>query len=179
MYSFSSNSVSVAPEETGGDSISLESLFRSHGGPASAEVSKTRTKIGNGVSIFRDAENAVWLYNRSSSTIFVSSRIFLQTTFSSSGSSPSLSIMKLPPGHLIKAYDLAIAQRLRPLQSGTHKSQHNHVFSFSFVKGFGPNYSRQNIMQCPCWMEVILDLASSPSETGPPTVAAAVLARDH
>lgn len=32
-----------------------------------------------------------------------------------------------------------------------------HSVRISFAKGWGPNYSRQEVTGCPCWLEVLLN----------------------
>ena len=165
--------------------INLLSFFRSRRHPTS-ELAKTRSKIGLGVSLFRDEEDdSVWLYNRSACPVFVSSRTLStgshhrpnnqppppQPHPAANGGGGVLPVpTKVPPGHIIKAYDFAVAsrlQRMAQLQQSKnthnhfankhHHPHHHHEFSFSFVKGFGANYSRPDTLQCPCWVEVFLE----------------------
>lgn len=118
-------------------------------------VDKTIINVGMGVKLFLDPnKNDVWLYNRSTT-----SAIFVESSFLSSNRP-----IKVLPGHLLKAFDCDLSRKIKNALNLNHSSclySSNLVtssFRFSFVKGFGLNYKRQEIMQCPCWIEVILFL---------------------
>ena len=148
-------------------------MFSSKSGLVPEQVLKVRSKIGLGVSLFRDDKCNVWLYNRSASTIFVNSHT-MKPPDSLTCSNIRLSakaVIRVQPGHIIKAYDQQLAQSIKLVWNNMlnesnkcPQSQENFFdfdsFRFSFVKGFGANYKNQNILQCPCWLEVILTNAN-------------------
>lgn len=175
FHSVTDNSVNVHVQPTVDedvDSLSLPSLFTTRRGKVPEQVCKTRAKIGLGVSLFRDDKSNVWLYNRSTAAIFVNSHTIKppETLTPATIRSAAMTVVRVQPGHLIKAYDHHIAQRIKSiwntiiheqqtsslLQSSTEMIFDFDSFRFSFVKGFGNNYVNRDIMQCPCWLEVIL-----------------------
>lgn len=124
-------------------------------------VNKTIKNVGLGVKLFLDSnKNDVWLYNRSTTCT-----IFVESPFLSTISHASKRPIKVLPGHLVKAFDYDLSRkikktRLKFIDSSSRflSSSVTSSFRFSFVKGFGLNYKRQEIMQCPCWIEAILFL---------------------
>jgi len=114
-------------------------------------VIKTREKIGFGVTISREGSE-VWVKNRSQHAIFLNSSTL------DPPNTRQLTVFKLEPGQSMKAFDYEIA----------YLYQHSHTYDppegpvdlnairISFVKGWGPGYSRQCITSCPCWIEVLL-----------------------
>ncbi|XP_023175412.2 mothers against decapentaplegic homolog 6 isoform X2 [Drosophila hydei] len=109
-------------------------------------VQNTRQKIGLGVTISLECGD-VWIYNRSNVPIFVDS--------------PTLAehldrVCKVLPGYCLKAFEIHRAEWL-----AGNKIQQNHLgpidrfsMKISFAKGWGNMYRRQDIMCCPCWLEV-------------------------
>lgn len=158
-----------------GDGLCLQTLYHRHA-PLTPDICKIRHKIGLGLSLFRDSSNCVWVYNRSSCDIFVCSPTLNPELFQRPNSTDLA--VKLLPGHIVKAYDYQVVDTLKSyLQSSRHTPMQGHwltklghllnsnSFTISFVKGFGSSYTRQEIMQCPCWLEVILDFANQFSPT--------------
>ncbi|XP_030243593.1 mothers against decapentaplegic homolog 6 [Drosophila navojoa] len=113
---------------------------------SSDAVQKTRTKIGLGVTLSLECGD-VWIYNRSNVPIFVDS--------------PTLSerwdrVCKVMPGYCLKAFETHRAQWLAEKQmEQTHLGPIDRFsMKISFAKGWGNMYRRQDIMCCPCWLEV-------------------------
>ena len=114
-------------------------------------VRKTRDKIGFGLTLSRDLEG-VWVYNRSSYPVFVHS-----PTFNLPDSRPFV-IKKVLPGYSVKIFDFELSEIIKRTcdpQCLDGPYDHNAI-RISFTKGWGPTYSRQSIMACPCWIEVLL-----------------------
>lgn len=110
-------------------------------------VIKTRDKIGCGVTICRE-ENGVRVYNKSNYAIFVNSPTL------DPPNTRNLTVFKVLPGSSIKAFDYETAKMYKRVQ--TFGPIDLNSFRISFVKGWGPGYSRQLITCCPCWLEVLL-----------------------
>lgn len=138
------------------------------------EVSeKVRGTIGNGFQLTRE-NYCVWLYNRSNIVLFVGApNIQVQ------GIDVSQPIVKrLAPGNSIVVYDPNLSEivneRFKKVyhleetskeSSGTEISTENnedikmqpYCVRVSFGKGWGTNYTRMSITQCPCWVEIYLN----------------------
>ncbi|KAH8330423.1 hypothetical protein KR067_002265 [Drosophila pandora] len=127
--------------DSGGDSMCLSDL--SVGGTGKTEeVQKTRQKVGLGVTLSLELGD-VWIYNRGHVPIFVGS--------------PTLErVSKVLPGCCLKAFETHRAQMLSMRQQGHHQMGPIDWFSLkiSFAKGWGQFYRRQDIMRCPCWLDV-------------------------
>ncbi|KAH8314266.1 hypothetical protein KR074_008910 [Drosophila pseudoananassae] len=167
--------------DSGGDSMCLSDLPV---GGKTEEVQKTRQKIGLGtlaISYIFSLKNSkrkthflgvtlslelgdVWVYNRGHVPIFVGS--------------PTLErVSKVLPGCCLKAFEthrlerliivilfklkyfnfeIFRAQMLSMRQQGHHQMGPIDWFSLkiSFAKGWGQFYRRQDIMCCPCWLDV-------------------------
>ncbi|XP_070138297.1 mothers against decapentaplegic homolog 6 [Drosophila bipectinata] len=125
--------------DSGGDSMCLSDLPV---GGKTEEVQKTRQKVGLGVTLSLELGD-VWIYNRGHVPIFVGS--------------PTLErVSKVLPGCCLKAFETHRAQMLSMRQQGHHQMGPIDWFSLkiSFAKGWGQFYRRQDIMCCPCWLDV-------------------------
>ncbi|KAL5274658.1 SMAD7 family protein [Megaselia abdita] len=140
-------------EQTHGDGgMCLKTLANEKKSITPESVLKARKKIGLGVTLSQE-EDGVWIYNRSRTAIFVHS--------------PTLNdvdcwfhVSKVPPGYCLKAFDNYRARthtlKWPPQIAGAQTGPVDvHSMRISFAKGWGPNYSRQDITACPCWLEVI------------------------
>ncbi|XP_022219446.1 mothers against decapentaplegic homolog 6 isoform X2 [Drosophila obscura] len=132
--------------DSGGDSMCLRELTSVGKGPHSEAVQNTRQKVGLGVTLSLESGD-VWIYNRGNVPIFVDS--------------PTLAehldrVCKVMPGYCLKAFETTRAQLLITKRSQNHPLGPIDRFSMkiSFVKGWGHTYKRQDIMGCPCWLEV-------------------------
>jgi len=148
-------SVSAGAAEPAGEGLCLAALAAAAmaQGPAPPQaVLRTRAKIGLGVTLSRE-EDGVWAYNRSDAPIFVNSPAL------DDPDSRTLLVYRVPPGHCLNVFRSdtpdthwgrwgaarAVEGRVDP-----------HAVRISFVKGWGPKYSRQQLTACPCWLEVLL-----------------------
>lgn len=135
-----------------------------HGGNHDAVVTKTRSKVGLGITLSRE-DNRIWLYNRSDYPIFVNS---LALDECNPHSNPILSNaypIRVHSGYCMCIYDTSatINQQMNnncsTLTSGAlrHGPYDPHSVRVSFVKGWGAHkYSRRDITACPCWLEILL-----------------------
>jgi len=114
-------------------------------------VIKTREKIGFGVTISREGSQ-VWVHNRSKHAIFLNSSTL------DPANTKQLTVFKLEPGQRMCAYDYEIAQRNKNIHifEAPDGPVDLNCIRISFIKGWGPGYSRQCITSCPCWIEVLL-----------------------
>ncbi|KAH8306127.1 hypothetical protein KR018_002157 [Drosophila ironensis] len=134
--------------DCGGDSMCLSDLSAAGGQDHSDEVQKTRQKVGLGVTLSLEGDN-VWIYNRGNVPIFVGSPTLAERQDR---------VCKVLPGYCLKAFETIKAQKLSMRQHGHH---HPHMgpidwfsLKISFAKGWGQSYRRQDIMGCPCWLDV-------------------------
>ena len=148
VYSDGINVFAHLPQAEG---LWLEPWFSSSLSNKDGSVRRTREKIGFGVTISRE-EDGVWVYNRSNHAVFVNSPTL------DAPNTRNLTVYKVLPGFSIKVFDFEIAQnyrRLRTVEPSEGPMDAN-AFRISFAKGWGPDYSRQYVTSCPCWLEVLL-----------------------
>ncbi len=115
-------------------------------------IKRTRDKIGLGVTLSKEPDG-VWMYNRSNSPAFVNSPTL------DIPNSRTLVVRKVPPGYSIKIFDYdrsVLLERTRELPGEVDGPYDPKSVRISFAKGWGPCYSRQFILSCPCWIEVLL-----------------------
>ncbi|CAG2163608.1 unnamed protein product [Oppiella nova] len=147
------DSINVFAHWPQGEGLWLEQWFSTSISNRDKSVRRTREKIGVGVTISRE-EDGVWVYNRSNDPIFVNSPTL------DPPNTRNLTVYKVFPGFSIKVFDFEIAQnyrRLHAIEPPDGPMDHN-AFRISFAKGWGPDYSRQFITSCPCWLEVLLSV---------------------
>ncbi len=150
MYTVFLDSVNIFYELPHGDGFCLRSLTRDE---RSESVVRTRKKVGCGLTMSRETDG-VWLYNRSNFALFVNS-----PTLDALPPSRTLTVHKLMPGYSIKIFDYAKSQMLEHVRRDPEPPDgptDPYSIRISFIKGWGPRYSRQFITSCPCWLEVIL-----------------------
>ncbi|XP_022083936.1 mothers against decapentaplegic homolog 6-like [Acanthaster planci] len=150
MYTVFLDSVNIFYELPHGDGFCLRSLHREE---RSESVIRTRRKVGCGLTLSREVDG-VWMYNRSNFALFVNS-----PTLDALPPSRTLTVHKLLPGFSIKIFDFAKSQMLEHARREPEPPDgpvDPHSIRISFIKGWGPRYSRQFITSCPCWLEVIL-----------------------
>lgn len=162
-------SISVFENEPQGNGLCLATLQNAHLTPSDA-VLRTRDKIGHGVILSQESDG-VWAYNISSQPIFVNSPTVTADMYSnlnnnsspSYRSSASLCVYRVSPGHCLCIHDPFRAEPLWRQQYLLGEQQlpptgpiDPNSIRISFVKGWGPNYTRSEITTCPCWLEVLL-----------------------
>jgi len=128
----------------------------------------------SGLTLSQEADG-VWAYNRSKSPIFVHSPTLDEPE------SRTLLVYRVPSGFCLNIFDRAKILQL-PYNGGGGGGNGGQTAGFaasgpvdinsvriSFVKGWGPKYSRQEVTSCPCWLEVLLAPCrwSSPRLAGP------------
>ncbi|KAK2721757.1 mothers against decapentaplegic homolog 7-like isoform X1 [Artemia franciscana] len=128
--------ITAAPFELTPPEAPTLSLFSLTKDNYSTEKSvKAMGKIGPGVILWYEG-SSVFLYNRSKYPVFVTSSLL---------ASAEWPVHRIQHGHSVVLFDYRISD----------KSQHDSV-TVSFVKGWGPGYSRRFVTSCPCWLEVHL-----------------------
>jgi len=179
LYPVSASTIEVFSALPKGDGLCLASLFKQNKKP-SESTARTREKIGQGILLNHSRENGVWVYNRTETAIFVNSPTLeaprLPTTGSSRGcggvggnstaaTSPSanpFTVIKVLPGYSIQVFDYSksnLYERLRERHCQILDGPFDpHSVRISFVKGWGSNYSRQVVTNCPCWLEILLTI---------------------
>lgn len=168
-----SDSVNVFEDLPQGDGLCLRVL--ESGVVDRTEVSeKVRGTIGCGFQL--TLENyCVWLYNRSNIVLFVGS-----PNIQVSGIDATQPVVKrLAPGNSIIVYDPNMADAVQEKfnkvyhlegscykdgstagigsEGVTENEMHPYCVRVSFGKGWGSNYTRMSITQCPCWVEIYLN----------------------
>lgn len=148
LYPVELPAVNVFGKVAYGDGLSLETLAQHSFSPPDS-VTRTRDKIGLGVTISQEGD-AVWVYNRSESPIFVNS-----LSLKDQGAS---SPIRVPADYCLCVFDpVKAAQKNNNLYfQKTYGPIDKNSICVSFVKGWGSRYSRQEITSCPCWLEILL-----------------------
>lgn len=155
LYPVCTPSLNIMGDTPHGDGLSLASLAaHSHSSP-SEQVKRTREKIGLGLVLYEEGER-VWVYNRADVPLFINS----PTLDGGLHTRSHFIVHKLPPGHILNIFDYDKArlyQKLPVHPDLLHEGpiDQNSV-RVSFAKGWGPNYHRQVITECPCWLEILL-----------------------
>lgn len=148
LFSVEPPAVNVFTSLPHGDGLCLATLTQHTFPPPSESVRRTRAKIGLGVTLSQEGDG-VWAYNRSDSPIFINSPTL---------DDPELRtlVYRVPPGHCLNVFNADRAACARHWSfTGMGPVDPNSV-RISFAKGWGPNYSRQEVTACPCWLEVLL-----------------------
>ncbi|XP_015283824.1 PREDICTED: mothers against decapentaplegic homolog 6 [Gekko japonicus] len=148
LYPVYEQSVSIFYDLPQGNGFCLGQLNLDH---RSETVRRTRSKIGYGILLSKEPDG-VWAYNRSEHPIFVNSPTL------DIPNCRTLMVRKVLPGYSIKVFDYeksCLLQHTTDLEYPDGPYDPNSV-RISFAKGWGPNYSRQFITSCPCWLEVLL-----------------------
>lgn len=131
---------------------------------------KVKENIGYGFQLTREADG-IWLYNRSNMVLFAGS----PTIQLGSVNLTQPVVKRLPPGNSALVYDpnlvpdpLTVAKpgyemsedsSAKLMSSGTaSRTAQPFCVRVSFQKGWGKNYTRMYITQCPCWVEIYLHL---------------------
>ncbi|XP_011871847.1 PREDICTED: mothers against decapentaplegic homolog 6 isoform X2 [Vollenhovia emeryi] len=155
LYPVEPSTVNVFDSLHDGDGLCLATLAENHN--ATSAVQRTRNKIGLGLTLSQEADG-VWAYNRSENPIFVNSPTL------DDPESRTLLVYRVPPGFCLNIFDRAKILQL-PYGGGGGGRAAGFTASgpvdinsvrISFVKGWGPKYSRQEVTSCPCWLEVLL-----------------------
>lgn len=154
LFPVENPAVNIFAEQTRGDGLCLSTLAMQRISATPDVVLKARQKIGLGVTLSRESDG-VWIYNRSSAPVFVHSPTL------SDIDSRSVLVYRVPSGHCLLCFDhdkaaketFAWPTSLSGYELGPVD---NYSVRISFAKGWGPNYSRLEVISCPCWLEVLL-----------------------
>lgn len=152
LFPVTPDSIDIFQDIPQGSGLSLSTLHKQHLAK-SDKVESVRLKIGSGITLSTESDR-VWLYNRSSSSVFVSS-YSLNMNIEHPG---SWRVYKVNPGHCIAIYDYRLMEHWTPDPYSTDGPTDPHSIHISFVKGWGRDYHRQSILSCACWLEVILNV---------------------
>lgn len=130
-----------------GNGLCLDALETKPDAPQIEQVRKTKAKIGLGVTLSLETDG-VWLYNRSSEPVFVSSPAL------DAAAAKALLVWRVAPGHCLCIFDPAAPP---PPRCQPHVGPVDpRSVRISFAKGWGPKYHRRDVTACPCWLEVML-----------------------
>jgi len=156
LFPVYTNGINVFAHLPQGEGLWLDPLFSVSNSNNQESVLRTRDKIGFGLSISRD-EDGVWVYNRSNHAIFVDSPTL------DPPNTRNLTVFKVLPGFSIRVFDYELARSYRRLRNSEPPDGpiDPNAFRISFAKGWGPDYSRQFITSCECWLEVLLSNTKS------------------
>ena len=138
-----------------GKSTSFSSQLVGSQSPVTSPCSSISSPTKTSEQKPHNQQGEVWAYNASNYPIFVNS-----PTLDDPNSPRSLVVKKVPPGYSIKIFDYARAELLERtearnilLNDGPYDACSVRI---SLAKGWGPNYTRQFITSCPCWLEILL-----------------------
>ncbi|XP_066246085.1 mothers against decapentaplegic homolog 6 [Euwallacea similis] len=137
------------------DGLSLEALGLQSAMQCEASQ-KTRNKIKLGITLTRDVDGFVWLYNRSEQPVFADS-LYLKGGCDDRYGWPT----RIPPDHCLCVHAPGNPQTFgwdKLMSGGFPKgpAPDPNSVRISFVKGWGGRYSRRDIISCPCWLEILL-----------------------
>lgn len=154
-----------------------------------AAVQKARLHIGKGVKLETKYDGDVWLQNLSDNAVFLSSPYLDQQSRRPVGDAvhkiyprASLKVFDLRETHRMLSSKAEVARQAAAAQAaavagtaGVHSIDSGDqlaaaaigvddlrrfcILSMSFVKGWGLDYQRNNIKDCPCWIEIHLHRA--------------------
>lgn len=115
-------------------------------------IRRTREKIGFGIVLSKE-NDGVWIYNRSNFPVFVNSPT-LESPYSR-----TLYVHKLNAGYSLKIFDYERGHLMEEIRDPKYLDGPYDPSSIriSFAKGWGPNYCRQFMTSCPCWLEVLIN----------------------
>ncbi|XP_078718300.1 mothers against decapentaplegic homolog 6-like [Lampetra fluviatilis] len=136
-----------------GEDLCLKSLplgSGAGGGVGGQTAQRSRARVGAGLLVSCEPDG-VWAYNRGELPVFVNS-MTLDTTV---GRAPVSH--RLPTGHSVKIFDPEQARSMqRALARLAQGERPRDLYSvrISFGKGWGRDYSRQCVLDCPCWLEL-------------------------
>lgn len=152
-------------------------------------VQKARLHIGKGVRLESKYNGDVWLQNLSDNAVFLSSPYLDKQSSRSVGNAvhkiyprASLKVFDLHETHLLLSQKAEAARHAAAAQAaavagtgglltadnsdqlaeaaiGVDDLRRFCILSLSFVKGWGLDYPRNSIKDCPCWVEVHLNRA--------------------
>lgn len=138
--------------------MSLSTLHKTHQAN-SQSIASVRARIGSGVTLSCEGVT-VWLFNRCERNVFVSS-LYLNTDRQCGD---SWEVKKLSPGHSMVIYDYSVIERQRRQWPGgiagsamIDGPSDPHSIHMSFIKGWSGSYSRQTVLSCECWLEILIN----------------------
>uniref|UniRef100_UPI00358EDC01 mothers against decapentaplegic homolog 7 n=1 Tax=Myxine glutinosa TaxID=7769 RepID=UPI00358EDC01 len=114
-------------------------------------LASRRARVGAGLLLSRETDG-VWAYNKGEQPAFVNS-----PTLDAPGRAGRTPVARrLPAGHSLKLFDPERAQRLLRTFVPAEGESVRDLFSVrvSFGKGWGRDYTRQCVLECPCWLEI-------------------------
>lgn len=167
------NCINVFENLPQGSGLDLSMLSNPRPIEASQKVKKN---IGYGFQLTREADG-IWLYNRSDIVLFAGS----PTIQLGSVNLTQAVVKRLPPGNSVLVYDPNLVpnplseekQKYEKGEDGMkllsgaassskkaacQRNVHPFCVRISFQKGWGKNYARMYITQCPCWVEIYLNI---------------------
>ena len=99
-----------------------------------------------------ESSGTAWLYNRTTVPLFVCSPTF------DAPNSAHINVVKVPPGFSVAFFDYEKSRRVARRMAGRNSEGPFDPFSVhvSFYKGFGSNYKRTEVLQCPCWLRILM-----------------------
>lgn len=173
VFDVSNDSINVFENLPHGGGFCL-SLLSSNGVPQKESSQKMKEHIGFGFQLTRE-NDGIWLYNRSDIVLFTGS----PTIQLESVTLTQPVVKRLPPGTSVLVYDpnlvSEVIEKNLQLQEQNESSSQSSISTFSksssstknnppfcvrvsFGKGWGKNYTRMSITQCPCWVEIYLNV---------------------
>lgn len=112
--------------------------------------------IGEGIQVSLEAGD-IWIYNKSQAPVFLNGELVQRLH-----NTDIPRVDKLLSGYGLKVFDCnANVSSRQSLDKTARYCAQQHCLRVSFVKGFGRGYKRQNIMSCPCWIEIFFTLPKS------------------
>ncbi|XP_059079085.1 mothers against decapentaplegic homolog 6-like isoform X1 [Tigriopus californicus] len=147
-----SNSVDVFTHLPKGSGLCLENVFGQSPIPKDKAVLKTRQKIGQGILLsHEDSTGQVWVYNRTRDAIFVHSPTL-------DPPAPRMDVVhKIMPGRSAQIFDYEKSWIFQRDRDPRDFPMDPYSVQISFVKGWGREYKRPDVLLCPCWLEIRME----------------------
>lgn len=155
LYRVRTSSLNIMGDTPHGEGLCIASLSAGPDYCPTEQAKKTKEKIGLGLVLYQEG-GSVWVYNRADIPLFVNSPTL------DGGIHPrsNFNVHKLPPGHIINIFDYDKARLYQKLPIHPDLRHEGPIdqnsVRVSFAKGWGRNYHRQEITECPCWLEILL-----------------------
>jgi hypothetical protein len=106
-----------------------------------------------GILLNKDERNGTaWLYNRTSSALFISSPTF------NTPNTRQFNVVKVPSGFSVPFFDYAKSREDERIRVDTNDGPFDpYSVHVSFHKGWGgAPYKRTDVLQCPCWLRITM-----------------------
>ncbi|XP_067938771.1 mothers against decapentaplegic homolog 7-like [Watersipora subatra] len=152
LFPVTPSSIDIFQDIAQGCGVSLAALHKIHAAK-SPSIASLRSKIGAGITLSNEG-NIVRLYNRSQRDVFVTSYCLNMDK----RPGETWRVCKVTSGHALVIYDYTVTRSCHDLSYLLSDGPTDpHSIHLSFMKGWSGSYSRQSILSCECWLEILIN----------------------